>query len=96
MPAPVPARAAPDIGVVSVTLLDELVAALITKAEKEAASSSSSLPMYTPELAQAVVEQLATNAVVQSQLNKARRAVGAPIVPPPTAAPALLKSMVCS
>ena len=52
--------------------------------------------MYSPGHAQAVVEQLATSAVVQSQLNKARLAVGAPIVPPSKAAPALLKSMVAA
>ena len=52
--------------------------------------------MHTPEHAQAVVEQLATNAVVQSQMNKARRVVGAPVVAPPKAAPALLRSMVAA
>ena len=99
MSAPVPARAAPDIGVVSVTLSTELMNALLVKAEEEAASSSSSTPMYLPGHAQAVVEQLATSAVAQSQLNKARLAVGAPtqpIVPPPKAAPALLRSMIAA
>ena len=52
--------------------------------------------MYSSEQAQAVVEHLATQAVVQHQMVIARAAVGAPMVAPAKAAPAVLKSIVAA
>ena len=57
--------ASPDLGVVSVTLASSLIYALLVKHEDEASSFLVSVPTYTAVGAQAAVEQLATNAIVQ-------------------------------
>ena len=76
----------------SVTLASSLIYALLVKHEDEASSFSVSVPTYTAVGAQAAVEQLATNAIVQRQLNEARAEVGVvpdSTRPPPNAAPFL-------
>jgi len=80
--------------VLDVEIPDVVVSALLKKAEMEAKASAASVPMYSSEQAQAVVEHLATQAVVQHQMVIARAAVGAPMVVPAKAAPAALKSLM--
>ena len=93
---PEPADMTPDLEVLEVEIPDEVVGDLLMKAELEAKASAASAPMYTSEQAQAVVEHLATQAVVQHQMVIARAAVGAPMAAPAKAAPAVLKSIVAA
>ena len=91
---PAPVEENPDLEVLDVEIPDVVVSALLKKAEMEAKASAASVPMYSSEQAQAVVEHLATKAVVQHQMAIARAAVGAPMVVPAKAAPAALKSLM--
>ena len=78
----VPSKPMPEIGVVSVKLAPSLIQQLITKAETEATGSASSdaAPAVISG-AQNFISQVATTAVVQSTLNKARMSVGAAPIP---------------
>ena len=93
---PEPADMTSDLEVLDVVIPDEIVGELLMKAEMEAKASAASVPMYSSEQAQAVVEHLATQAVVQHQMAIARAAVGAPIAAPAKAAPAALKNFIAA